>query len=268
MTAKASFDRRPIVIANWKMYLGSAESLRAARAVRLALSRSAGRTVDVVLCPSFPLLPAVKEVLQGSRVRLGAQDVHHEVSGPFTGNVAADHLRGLAEYVIVGHSERRRGNGETDDIVREKARRALRAGLHPILCVGETAEERDQGETVAKVRRQVELLVQGIPGLSLARCVFAYEPIWAISVERGKPGPQPEPADAAHLMGLIRRVAADRVGRSYAERLRVVYGGSVEASTVRPFVSEPGTDGVLVGSAATKPSEFTAIVQEVLACRS
>ncbi len=261
-------SRQPIVIANWKMYLGAAESIRAAQTVRRALSRSSVRRIDVVLCPAFPLLPAVRDVLKTGAVRLGAQDVHQEASGPFTGDVSADHLRGLVTHVIVGHSERRRFHGETDDSVREKARRALRAGLYPILCVGETAEERDRGETVAKVRQQVERIIRGLPGLSLARCVFAYEPIWAISPEVGKPSAQPDPADAAHIMRLVRKVASDQVGRGYAERLRVVYGGSVQASTVRPFVSEPGTDGVLVGSASTKPREFVAIVREVLACHS
>lgn len=261
-------QRRAIVIANWKMYLSASESVRAARSTRTLTVRLAGRSVDIVLCPAFPLLPAVREALKGSRLQLGAQDLHHEASGPYTGDVAAAHLRGLARYVIVGHSERRRWHGETDEQVAKKMHRAVRAGLLPIVCVGETSEERDAGETVAKIRRQVSLLAAAVPALSLARCVFAYEPIWAISRGPGQPSPQPEPADAAHIVGLIRRVAAETAGHRHAERLRIVYGGSVDGRTVSTFISEPGVDGVLVGAASTTPADFFAIVREVIRCRS
>ncbi len=261
-------ERRLIVIANWKMYLGAPESVRAARAMRTLTARQAGRAVDVVLCPPFPLLAAVQDALRGSRLQVGAQDVHQELAGPHTGDVSVAHLRGLARFVIVGHSERRRDHGETDEQVAQKTRRALRAGLAPIVCVGETAQERDDGETVSRIRRQVEAVVTGLSPLSLARCTFAYEPVWAISAGPGAPSEQPRAEDVAHLQGLIRKVVADRAGRRHAERVRVVYGGSVTAKTVRPFVAEPGVDGVLVGAASTKPGECAAIVREVVACRS
>ncbi len=250
------------------MYLGFQESVRAARAVRSLVGRMAGRTVDVILCPSFPALVPVRDALAGSRLLLGAQDVHHQADGPFTGDVPARQLRGVARAVIVGHSERRRAHGETDAFVAEKVRRALAVGLLPIICVGETAEERADGDTVKTLTRQVRTIAGGVPPLSLLRCVFAYEPVWAISTGPGKPAPQPDPADASHLMGLIRKLAADRAGSHYAEQLRVVYGGSVQARTVAAFVCEPGVDGVLVGAASTHPGEFTAIVREVLRCRS
>lgn len=259
-------DRRPIVIANWKMYQGASATLRTTRAARVLTARMAGRA-DVVLCPPFPLLPAVQAVLRGSRLQVGAQDVHQERAGPYTGDVSAEHLRGLVRYAIVGHSERRRHHGETDAMVAQKVRAALRVGIRPIICVGETAEERADGKTVARVRAQVERVVAGIPALSLAHCVFAYEPIWAISTGIGQPSPQPLADDATHVMGLIRKVAADCAGRRYAERLRLVYGGSVDAKTVRSFVSEPGVDGALVGAAATNPAELARIVKEVLTCR-
>lgn len=263
-----SMERRPIVIANWKMYLGAPESIREARAIRALTARQSGRAVDIVLCPSFPLLAAVQDALRGSRLQVGAQDVHHELAGPHTGDVSVAHVRGLARFVIVGHSERRRDHGETDAQVTQKVRRALRGGLAPIVCVGESAQERDDGETVSRIRRQVEAVVIGLPALSLARCTFAYEPVWAISAGPGEPPrEQPQPEDAAHIMGLIRKVVADRAGRRHAERVRVVYGGSVTAKTVRPFVAEPGVDGVLVGAASTKPGEFAAIVREVIAAR-
>lgn len=260
-------DRRPIVIANWKMYLSAAATLRAARATRVLAARSAAR-VDVVLCPPFPLIPGVVAAVKGSRIRVGAQDLHAELKGPYTGDVSAEHLRGLVTYVILGHSERRRQYGETDEIVSQKVRRALHAGIQPIVCVGETAEERDAGDTVATVRRQVHHVLAGMPALSLARCVFAYEPVWAVSHGVGRPSPQPTPEDAAQVMGLIRKVAADRAGRRYAERLRVVYGGSVDAKTAKLFAAEPGVDGVLVGAAATNPVELHRIIRDVLACHS
>jgi triosephosphate isomerase len=260
-------DRRPIVIANWKMYLSAAATLRAARATKALAARAATR-VDVVLCPSFPLIPAVAAVAKGSRIRVGAQDLHAELQGPYTGDVSAEHLRGLVTYAIVGHSERRRYHGETDELVAQKVRRALHAGLHPIICLGETAEEHTDGETVAVVRRQVDRILTGVPVLSLAHCVFAYEPVWAVSQGVGRPSPQPTPGDAAQVMGLIRKVAADRAGRRYAERLRVVYGGSVDTKTARAFAAEPGVDGVLVGAASTSPVELNRIIRDVLACHS
>ncbi len=259
--------RRPIVIANWKMYLGAPESLRTARAIRVLLRRL-GRSVDVVLCPSFPLLAGVRDVLGGSRLQLGAQDLHAERSGPYTGDVSAAHLRGLVRFAIVGHSERRRVHGETDQSVAGKVRQALGAGLSPILCVGETAEERNEGKTIARVREQVRRLLRGVPSFSISRCVVAYEPMWAVSQGIGQPALQPDPKEAAEVMRLIRKVVADQGSRSFADRLRVVYGGSVEAKTVRPFVEEQGVDGVLVGAASTIPAEFAAIVKTVAACHS
>lgn len=259
--------RRPVIVANWKMYLGTAESVQAARAIRRLTARISG--AEIVLCPCFPALAEVRDALHGGRLQLGAQDLHHEVSGPYTGDVSASQLRGLARYVIIGHSERRRFHGETDDMIAGKVQQALHAGLFPIVCVGETAEERERGETVARVRRQVEIVVRELSRPSLSRCMFAYEPVWAISQGPGQESPQPEPADAAHVMRLVRKIAADRLGSQAAERLRVLYGGSVTAKTVRPFVSEPGVNGVLVGGASTKPAEFAAIVREVIAaCRS
>lgn len=260
--------RRPVVIANWKMYLGFQESVRVAGAIRSLVGRMAGRAVDVVLCPSFPALIPVREALAGSRLLVGAQDLHPEADGPYTGDVPAAQLRGLVRAVIVGHSERRRGHGETDEQVAAKVRRALTAALVPIICVGETAEERAAGDTVKKITGQVRTILAGVSPLSLIRCVFAYEPVWAISKGPGQPRPQPEPADAAELMGLIRKLAADHAGSGYAAKLRVVYGGSVQARTTTAFVCEPGVDGVLVGAASTKAGELATIVRAVVACHS
>lgn len=260
--------RRRIAIANWKMYLGAAECIRAARAIRSGAGRVASRDVDIVLCPPSPSLAPVKEALGSTRVSVGAQDVHAELSGPYTGDVSVLQLRGMVRYVIVGHSERRERYGETDELVAQKVRRVVAAGLSPIVCVGETAEERGDGDTIAVVRRQVETVLHGVSALSLARCVVAYEPRWAISQGPGRPAPQPEPGDPAEVIRLIRKIASDHAGRRYAERLRVIYGGSVDAKTCCAFVREPGVDGALVGGASTKPSEFLAIVRAIATCRS
>lgn len=268
MTEAPPVVRRPLVVANWKMYLARSESVRAARTTRSFLARVAGRSVDVVLCPSFPALVGVQEALAGSRLAVGAQDLHAEERGPYTGDVAAAQLAGLARYVILGHSERRRHHGETDELVAAKVRRALRHGLRPIVCVGESAEERDAGETVARLRTSVAAVFHGVPGLSLAHCAVAYEPLWAISVGPGSPSPQPAPEDAAHLLGLARAVLAGRLGRRYAEHLRCLYGGSVDAQTVTAFVREPGVDGVLVGAASITPGGLAAVVHAVRLCRS
>lgn len=257
-----------MVIANWKTYVGAAESVRAARSLRALLQDVAGKAADIVLCPSFPSLAAVAGVLAGSRLLLGAQDVHHEVGGPYTGDVPVTHLRGIVRYVIVGHSERRRLHGETDALVAQKVSRAVAAGIHPIICVGETAEERAAGKTIARVAEQVRAVLPALSSLALGAAVFAYEPVWAISAGPRKPAPQPAPHEAAELIGLIRKLAAGRAGAASATRLRVVYGGSVAPDTACAFVSEPGVDGYLVGSASTKPAGFTAIVREVLRCRS
>lgn len=257
-----------MVIANWKTYVGAAESVRAARSLRALLRDIAGKAADIVLCPSFPSLPAVAGVLAGSRLLLGAQDVHQEVAGPFTGDVPITHLRGLIRYVIVGHSERRRHHGETDAVVAQKVARAVAVGVHPVICVGETATERAAGKTIARVTEQVRAVLPELSPLSLAAAIFAYEPVWAISQGPGQPAPQPEPHEAAQLVGLIRKLAAGRAGAAYAARLRVVYGGSVERETACQFVAEPGVDGYLVGGASTRPETLAAIVREVVRCRS
>lgn len=258
-------SRLPVAVANWKMYLSAAESVRAAEGLR-ALVGTLSRRMEIVVCPSFPMLSAVRQALGQSRILLGAQDVHAELRGPFTGDVSVDHVRAHVRYVIVGHSERRQHHGETDAAVQGKTARVLTAGLHPIVCVGETAEERDRGDTIKKIRSQVATIVENLPVLDLPRLLFAYEPIWAISAGPNSPAEQPEPREVVEVVGLIRKVASDIGKPRYASQMRVLYGGSVTARSVRPFVSEPGVDGVLVGGASTKPAEFAGIIKEILAC--
>lgn len=258
-----SVRRRPVAVANWKMYLSATASLRAAESIRTLGARFAS-SMDLIICPSFPVLSDVRRLLERSRVRLGAQDVHEEARGPYTGDVSVEHLRHLVRYVIVGHSERRRFHHETDEQVARKAHSVVRAGLFPIVCVGETSEEHAAGVTIERVRAQVRAVFGVLPVLDIPRLLFAYEPVWAIAAGLGAPASQPEPQEVAEVAGLIRKLAAEHAAPRYAERLRVLYGGSVTAETVRSFVSEPGVDGVLVGSASTKPVEFVTIAKTVL----
>lgn len=256
--------RRPLVVGNWKMYLSDVESLRAAESLKRLVKRQTG-DVDIVICPSFPLLPDVRAALAKNRILVGAQDVRAESSGPHTGDVSILHIRRWARYVIVGHSERRQHHGETNADVARKVHAVLRAGLRPVACVGETAAQRDAGETVAVIRGQAEEILRDISGMDHGRLTLAYEPVWAVRPDQQTVVEQPDPRDVVEIVRLIRRVAAEHHGTAAAERLRLLYGGSVTVATVKQFVGEPGVDGVLVGAASTKPAEFAAIIKEVLA---
>lgn len=257
-------ERKRLIIGNWKMYLSFDDSLKVAEHIAEHISKS---TSDIVLCPSFPVLPLIAERVQGSSVVLGVQDIHEEEHGAYTGETSVALVRHIARYVIVGHSERRTVYGETYDRIAKKTSRALKSGIHPIVCVGETAKERDGGNAIEVVRNNVRSVLQGLPALDIPRVVFAYEPVWAIAPSRDKKAPQPSPHEVAEMVGLIRKIAAQVSSPQYAEKMRVVYGGSVTAKTVGSFVSEPGVDGMLVGGSSTKPGEFLTIIKEIETCR-
>lgn len=257
-------ERKRLVIGNWKMYLSFNDSLKVAEHIAEHVPE---HTSEVVVCPSFPVLPLVAERVQGSGVVLGVQDIHEEEHGAYTGETSVALVRHIARYAIVGHSERRTMYGETYDRIARKTARALKAGIHPIVCVGETAEERDSGNTIEAVRTSIHSVLQGLPALDIPRIVFAYEPVWAIAPSRDKKAPQPSPHEVAEMVGLIRKIASQVSSPQYAEKMRVVYGGSVTAKTVGSFVSEPGVDGMLVGGSSTKPGEFLTIIKEIEICR-
>lgn len=258
-------ERKPLIVANWKMYLDAKNSKLAADSL---VRMERGTDVDVVVCPSYPLLASIREILAGSGIELGAQDVHFLEKGAFTGDVSVGEVKDFVRYVIVGHSERRHYHGDTDEIVALKVRLLLRSGLHPIVCVGESAEERDEGKTIQKIRQQVEMVLKDLPLLDFPRIIFAYEPIWAISPSLEKSAPQPEPQEVAEISNLIRKLISDSGGNKYMEKMRVIYGGSVNAKNVAQFVKEPGVDGVLVGGASTRPADLISIIREVVQCRS
>ncbi|MDP3996970.1 MAG: triose-phosphate isomerase [Candidatus Andersenbacteria bacterium] len=247
-----------LVVGNWKMDLSHKAALEVAGAIKKMLA-GIYLDVDVVIAPSFTSLPAVATKLaKNEKVQLGAQNVHWEEGGAWTGEVSVSQLTPFARWCIVGHSERRQLVGETDEQVRAKVYVLQKHGLTPIVCVGETADERNRGETVSKITRQATAIFTQQTGVSVSRLVIAYEPIWAIGT-----GETPDPAEAAQTMLLIRKIAAEKLGAEAAEKIRILYGGSVNAGNAADFVSEPGVDGVLVGGASVKSAEFVNIVKAV-----
>ena len=247
---------RPKFIAgNWKMSTTKAGGLELAAAVAKGLP--AGTAARVAVCPPFPWLVGVADVLAGSPVAVGGQDCHHEADGAFTGSVSPRMLLDAGcGYVIVGHSERRHGIGETDDLLNKKARAALAAGLSVIFCVGELLAEREAEQTEAVLDRQLTEGLVGLPTDRLGKLVVAYEPVWAIGT--GKVA-STEQAQAAHAF--IRRRFGELFGEKPASELLIQYGGSVKPDNAAALLGQPDVDGALVGGASLKADQFLAIIR-------
>ncbi len=246
--------RRPIVAGNWKMNKSVGEAIDLANAIHAGVD-AAPAHVDVVLCPPFTSLGPVGDRLRHGRVMLGAQNLHWEPAGAFTGEVSAPMLRELGcEFVIIGHSERRSLFHESDENVRSKTRSAVAAGLTPIVCVGETLAQREAGETEAVLLRQFEVGLADLAA-TVGDVVLAYEPVWAIGTGRTATADQAQSAHA-FLRGLIRKAA----GAEVAERLRIQYGGSVKPENAAELFRQPDVDGGLIGGASLDPESFLGIV--------
>jgi triosephosphate isomerase (TIM) len=248
---------RPVIIAaNWKMNTTPADAGELATTIA---ARTAEPAVERVICPPFVCLATVRDALAGVDVAVGAQDVHHEVAGAYTGDISAPMLAGLATWVIVGHSERRRDHAETDERISQKLARAAEAGLRPILCIGEPLEVREQGSETAEALVVGQL--HGAVGphdpatLTDAGLVIAYEPVWAIGTGRNASG-----ADASAMTGAIRRALRELGWGDRADDMPILYGGSVTAANIGEFLAEPAIDGALVGGASLKPDEMAGIV--------
>lgn len=241
--------RRPFIAGNWKMNTTEAEAIALARAV---VEATAGAPCDVAVCVPFPYLAPVKAALEGSHVLLGAQDVHWEPKGAFTGEVSVPMLKEYCSHVIIGHSERRQYFCETDETVRRKTEAALAAGLHPIVCVGETLEDREAGRTRQVLARQVR---EGLKGLPLdPRVTIAYEPVWAIGTGRTATPAMAQEA-CAYIRGLLQDLVED-----VADRIRIQYGGSMNPENAAELLGRPDIDGGLIGGASLKADQFAAIV--------
>jgi triosephosphate isomerase (TIM) len=248
--------REVVIAANWKMHTTPADAGELARTIA---SRTREPGVTRVICPPFVCLAAVRDALAEADpdVAVGAQNVHHELAGAFTGEVAAPMLDGLVTWVIVGHSERRRDAGETDALVARKVARALDAGLRPIVCVGERLDDREAGRANDVVDGQVRGSLDGIdPGRARdGGLVIAYEPVWAIGTGRNASG-----IDAAAMTDAIRGSLEAADWGAAASGTSILYGGSVTSANIADFLAEPSIDGALVGGASLKPDEMAGIV--------
>ena len=246
--------RKPVIAGNWKLNLLRADAEALVRQLKLACDTEA---VDVIVCPPFTVLAAVGQLLKGSRISLGGQDLFWESQGAFTGEVSAPMLTDVGcRYVIVGHSERRQYFGETDETIQRKVRAALAQGLTPIVCIGETLAQRDANQTFEVLRGQLEGGLKGCSADDVKRMILAYEPVWAIGTGRNA---TPEQAQEAHAV--IRQWAAKRFGQHVADALRIQYGGSVNAANAASLLQQPDVDGALVGGASLKADAFSAIVK-------
>ena len=264
--------RYPIVAGNWKMNLGRVEdALAFVRHIRYRLNEIEG--VERVMCPPFTVLAAVAQVLRPTRIGLGAQTMHWQDQGAYTGEISPAMLAGLCRYVILGHSERRTGrvafpdqgpeaSVESDAAVNRKVHAALAHDLSPIICVGENLAQNEGGQTHQFVGGQVRAALAGLTAKQAERCVIAYEPMWAIGT-----GKAATPVDANRVIGLtIRGAIADIFGEITAQAVRVQYGGSVNAENIAAFMAMPEVDGALVGGASLKP-EFVELVRRVALVR-
>lgn len=250
--------RKPIIAGNWKENHTHLDAIQVVQKLAYQLNSKDFDAVEIVVCPSFTSLRSIQTLIEGDRLRLGlgAQNLWYEDKGAFTGEVSGPMLAKLnVGYVIVGHSERREIFGETDEIVNKKVRAVYRNGMRPILCVGETLDEREAGETEAKVRRQIKAALQGVGEGEAANLVVAYEPIWAIGTGRNA-----TPEDADETCGKIR----DELRVKYADladQIRISYGGSVKPGNIAELMAKPEIDGALVGGASLEADDFAKVIK-------
>lgn len=245
--------RKPIIAGNWKMHKGIEETRQLLKELKdIEMSPE----IEVVVCPPFTSLSEAAELLVGTAIGLGAQNMHWERSGAYTGEISPCMLKEIGcKYVIIGHSERRQYFGETDEMVNFKVKSAFNHDLIPIVCVGENLEQRKNGETKSLVTNQVKKALEGLTEKQVERIVIAYEPIWAIGT-----GVSAKGEDANEVIKLIRDIIADDFGKDISQKVRIQYGGSVKPGNIKEFMEQPEIDGALVGGASLKAVDFGAIV--------
>ena len=243
--------RKAIIAGNWKMNNTASEGVALVKAIAPLVTEA---TCDVVVCVPAIDIPAVSEALKGTNIRLGAENVHFAEKGAYTGEISAAMLKEYGvEYVIIGHSERRQYFGETDETVNKRTLTALNAGLTPIVCVGETLEERETGKTEAVLHRQLEEGLKGVEDLT--KLVIAYEPVWAIGT-----GKTATAAQANETIGYIRKTLGELFCEKCAAKVRIQYGGSMNAGNCKELMAQDEIDGGLIGGASLKAPDFSAIV--------
>lgn len=246
--------RRPLIAGNWKMYKTNTEAVDAARALKERVADAAD--VDIMIAPTFTALAQVGAEIQGSNIFLGAQNMHWAPEGAYTGEIAADMLLSCeCRYVILGHSERRQYFNESDQEINRKLRAALQAQLAPIFCIGETETQRDAGQTFSVLDKQVLNGLEGLVSGDLQTLTLAYEPVWAIGTGKTATAEQ-----AQEVHAYLRRRFAEQYDEGFAQRLRILYGGSVKPANVKELMAKPDLDGVLVGGASLDPESFSRLV--------
>jgi len=251
-------QRIPLIAGNWKMFKTIAEAVSFVGAIGDQLKDV--HDVDAAICAPYTALAALAPALKGKNVALGAQNVHFEESGAFTGEIAPSMLKEIGcEYAIIGHSERRAYFAETDETVNKKVQTALRFGLTPIICVGEDLAQREAGETFAWVERQTQAALESLSAGDVAELVIAYEPIWAIGT-----GKSSTAEDANEVIGVIRRAVAQKFSQEVADSIRIQYGGSVKPENIATFMAMPEIDGALVGGASLEPASYVALVKNAM----
>jgi triosephosphate isomerase (TIM) len=252
-------DRKKLIAGNWKMNATHLEAIQKIQKLSYRIDVGDYDRVEVVVAPPFTALRSVQTVIEADHlpIQLAAQDVHWEANGAYTGEISAEMLAKLSvKHVVVGHSERRAMFGDTDETVNQKAKAVLAAGMVPIVCVGETLDQREEGQTHAVVEGQAERSLAGLDPADLARSAVAYEPVWAIGTGRTA-----SPDDAAEVIDVIRGKIRSDHGDEPAEAIRILYGGSVNAGNIKDIMAKRGIDGVLVGGASLDPDSFSAIVR-------
>jgi triosephosphate isomerase len=248
-------NRKPLIAANWKMYKTVGEAISLVKSVQEETGPCTDR--EVVIAPAYTALKAVRDILKQQGYGLAAQNCHWEENGAFTGEISPIMLKDLGcEYVIVGHSERRQLFGETDETVRLKVGSVFKAGMTPVVCVGEVLDQREQGKTFEVVAGQIEKALSGLIRLQAERLVIAYEPVWAIGTGRTA-----TPGQAQEVHAFIRETIASLFNKGVEKRVRILYGGSVKPSNIDELMAEPDVDGALVGGASLEVGSFKRLVQ-------
>lgn len=250
--------RKTIIAGNWKMYKTVGEAIELANGLKRDLFKIAPEDIDIVICPSFIALTEAAETIAESNIQLGAQNCYWQEEGAFTGEVSCKMIKDAgAKYVIIGHSERRQFFGETNDSVNKKLNAALKAGLLPIVCVGETLAEREKGSTFEIIEGHVQNGLKGISKEDALKVTIAYEPVWAIGTGKTATSVQAQEAHK-YIRGILRKMFDTEI----ADQMRIQYGGSVKPENITELMRQPDLDGALVGGASLKIDSFTAIVQK------
>ena len=246
--------RTPLIAGNWKMYKNAEEAITLVQTIKAGVYKVSD--CDIVICPPFTALSAVAKLIADVNIDLGAQNMHPETEGAYTGEISPLMLKGVGcRYVILGHSERRQLFHETDALINQKIKTALKYSLIPIFCLGETLQEREANRQFEIVKHQLEHGLKDLPKEDVARTVIAYEPVWAIGT-----GKTASPEQAEQIQSYLRRLLKEKFGEEIASRLRILYGGSVRPDNIEALMSKPNIDGALVGGASLKGESFIQIV--------